>query len=133
MDVPQLLDPLLLGPDVMIVVAFEPERSTFVGAQLAGNVLLEHLYDDRECTALGFGDQQVDVLGHDDVSGDAKRVPLSHALKRLLEDVARLRCAEEWFAPVATERNEVQTSRLLKPLETPGHVGTVARLGGLAP
>jgi len=90
MDVAQLLDPLGFAPHVEIVVARLPERRAFGAPQLLRGDLLQHLQRDRQPPAFGFADQQVDVFGHDHISGDEESIPSPHPLQRLLEDCAGL-------------------------------------------
>jgi hypothetical protein len=68
-----------------------PERTVFGQiCQLAGDVLLQHLNRNRQFAAFGFAKQQVNMLGHDDVSGYVQAVPSSYSFQSLLKDAARL-------------------------------------------
>jgi hypothetical protein len=46
--------------------------------QAPGESLLDGLHDDRGIAALGFGEQQVNVLGHDHVSDYHKTIASPH-------------------------------------------------------
>jgi hypothetical protein len=63
-------------------------------AEFAGHLLLQHLERDRECAALRFADEQMNVLRHDYVPGDEHPVPLANALQNLFEGRTGARCAE---------------------------------------
>jgi hypothetical protein len=95
--------------------------------ELVRGVLLEHLQRDGELAALWFTDQQVDVLGHDDVSGDKESVPSAHPLKGLLEDRAGLRFGQELIPVMTAEGDEMETAGLLESVEAPGHMAIVGQ------
>ncbi len=80
MDVPQLLDPPSLAPDIEIVIPSQPERTALRFAQLAGNILLQHLQGERKLSPLRLADQQMNVLGHHHVASDAEAIPSPHPL-----------------------------------------------------
>ena len=95
MKVLQLLHSFLFRPDVEVVVRALPEPRQRVGMnEFARNILLQHLYRDRECAALGFANEQMNVLGHDYVPGDEHPVPSANALQNLLECRTGARRAE---------------------------------------
>ena len=121
MNVPQLLNALRLGPDVEVVVARQPKRSTFNFAQLPRNILLQHLQRNRELRSFRLGDQQMNVLGHDYISGDVEAIPFSRLFQILLEEIPSARRAQARLAPIGTKSEKVQTARFLKSLETPWH------------
>ena len=126
MDVPQLLDPLLLSPYIEIVVTLAPEQTVDIRkAHLACNILLKHLQRDRELSTFRFTDQEVYMFRHYDVPAYVESVPAPHSLQRLLEDVPRSRCAEKGIAVVATESDGMQTARFLEPLQAPRHVRNI--------
>ena len=127
MDVSQLLDPLSLRPDVEVVVAGLPKRTTLNFAQLPRNILLQHLHRDRQLRPLRLRDQQVNMLGHDHVSRNVKPVPLARPLQRLLKDVAGSRYPQARRALVTAKGEIVQTPRFLKSFEPPGHDSIVRR------
>jgi hypothetical protein len=121
-QVAQLLDQLALTPHIEVIIALLPERAASgKRPQLTPHVLLEHLNRQRQLAPLGLADQQVHVLGHDHVSAHVEPVPLPNPLQRPFEDPTRLRRSQQGSAMVATEGDEVQKARLLKPLQSPGH------------
>jgi hypothetical protein len=101
MNVAQLLDPLGLGPDIEIVISSLPERPTLRLPQLAGNILLQHLQRERELRPLRFGDQQMNVLRHNHISGDVEPVPQPRTLESSFEDVASRRRTQTWRTPAS--------------------------------
>jgi len=54
-----------------------------------------------------FGYEQVNVLGHDDVSVNPKLVNASHAFERVEEDVTDSRIDEVWLSSVTAEGHEM--------------------------
>ena len=70
MNIAQLLDKFVVLPDIEIVIAFLPEVLGLAD-EPAGDSLLEGLNRNGERIAMGLAKQQVDVLGHDDVSEDS--------------------------------------------------------------
>jgi len=121
MNIAQLLDALSLGPDVEVVVAGLPERSTLNLAQLPRNILFEHLQCNRKLRPFRFGDQQMNMLWHDHVSRNVEPVPLPCPFQSLLEDVAGSRRPQARRALITAKRERVQTPRFLKSLESPRH------------
>ena len=93
MDVPQLFNAFTLAPNIEVVVTLLPE-GTQMGEvpQLAGGVLLEHLEGYAQRFPFWFADQQVDVLGHDDVASDAEVVPKADLFQGVLEGCAGFWC-----------------------------------------
>jgi hypothetical protein len=65
----------------------------------------------------------MNVFRHDYVSGNAKAVPFPRCLEGLFENVAGMRRTEQRRTSITTEGKKVQTSRLLKSLESPRHGG----------
>src|SRR5580704_15119651 len=121
MDVSQLLDALGFAPDIEIVVARLPERPALGLAQLPRNILLEHLQRQRELRSFRLGDEQVNMLRHNHVSGDVEPVPLPRTFESLLKNVAGSRHTQASRPSVAAKCEKVQTARFLKSLKTPRH------------
>ncbi len=114
-------DSLLRTPHIEVVVARLPEGRIGRVLNFVRYVLFQHLKRDCQSAALGFGQQQVDVFRHDDVSDDEKSVPAADLLKSLFEDVARLRRREQWCPTITTESDEVKVAGLLETVESAGH------------
>jgi hypothetical protein len=121
MDISQLLDPPSLAPHIDVVIPSQPERPALRFAQLAGNILLQHLQGDRKLRPLRLADQQVNVLRHHHIPSNVEAIPQPDTLKGLLEDVTGMRRAQPGRAIIAAECKKMETTRFLKPLETPGH------------
>jgi hypothetical protein len=83
----------------------------------------------RKRFALWFADEQVNVFGHDNVSGDEESVPLTHSFQSLLEHVGGMRTSQQRVAMMTTEGYEVETANLLEALESPGHSDIVVTSG----
>ena len=122
MNVAQLLDALGFAPNIKIIVAGLPEGTAFGFAQLAGNILLEHLQRERELRSFRFGHQKVHVLGHDYISSYVESIPLPRSFQSLLEDVTSSGRTQTRGALVAAKREKVQTAHFLKSFEAPGHM-----------
>ncbi len=93
MDIPQLLDPPSLAPDIEVVIPGQPERTALRFAQLAGNILFQHLESERKLSSRRLADQQMNVLGHHHVPGNVKTIPSPHLLQSSLESIAGMRRA----------------------------------------
>jgi hypothetical protein len=93
--VAQFLNSLVLAPDVEVVVAGQPEGAAFRRAELTRRILLEHLQNLGESSALRFADEQKNVLGHYYISADEESVPLANLLQSVLEDIAGVRSGQE--------------------------------------
>ena len=59
-------------------------------------------------STLGLAEQQVHVLGHDDLPGDIQSIPAPHLLQCVFEDPPRSGRSQQGQTTVTTERNEVQ-------------------------
>src|SRR5579862_6111602 len=104
MDIPQLLNLLVIGeddevvetrrPDVALVVWFPPfELREGWGSpdQLARETLFKHLHDGGRVPAFGFGHEQVNVLRHDHVSSDDQAIEAPRLFHGFEEEIATLR------------------------------------------
>ena len=78
-DVLQLLDVLLMGEDVEVVVTILPELFA-VAFEALGGFALEDSHGVAEELLLRFGEQQVDVLWHEDVTEEVEIVRLTESL-----------------------------------------------------
>ena len=88
-EVAEFFHAFRFAPDVEVVVTFLPEVTFYrIFPQLSGGVLFQHLQGDGEVAAFGFAEEQVEVLGHNDVAGDVEAVPLADFLQSLLECAA---------------------------------------------
>ena len=69
----------------------------------------------------------MNVLGHHDVSVDAKAEAAAHTLKRVLKDSSALVRREQWTPVITTKCYEVTLPGVLIALEAPRHALSVAR------
>jgi hypothetical protein len=60
-----------------------------------------------------FADQQVNMLGHNNISGDNEAVALPHLLQYLLEDAVSGPFSEQGLSLVITEGHKVEVARIL--------------------
>ena len=68
-----------------------------------------------------FADQQVDVLGHDDVSVNAPGEAATSAFQTLDEQVVGFGRIEERLPAITTEGEKVRLSGLMETMETAWH------------
>ena len=109
MGIAELFRELLVIAYVEIVVALLPEVLG-VTYQAPRDSLLQRFERIGELALLGFAEQQMNMLRHDDISVDTEAETPSDVLQSDLKDLLRgVRC-KEWTAVVATERHEVTLS-----------------------
>ena len=121
MNIAQFLNPFALSEYVEIIVSCLPERLDRSIPQLSRHRLFQHLQGKGECGALGFADQQVDVLRHDDITDEVKAVPAANAFECMDHLIAGVCGTQSRGTMIATERDEVQMPSLLVSFESPGH------------
>ena len=56
----------------------------------------------------------MDVFGHDDIANHVEPIPATGLFEGAFEDILRVGRAEQWLPAIATERYEMQASRLLE-------------------
>ena len=122
MNVSQLLKKLVVIVDIEIVIALLPEMFRFAD-EPSRDALLERLDRVGEGAALRLAEQQMNVLGHDDVSEDAHFVSTPDTFQRGRKCLLRFGRVEERASLITGEGNEVRTLRLVETLESPSHVG----------
>ena len=76
----------------------------------------------------GFGEEEVDVLGHEDIGVEVEAVGLTGLFEDLFDEVFGFGGGEEREAVVAAEGDEVEVAGLVVALEAGGHGGS---LGGV--
>src|SRR6266568_5107448 len=112
MDVAQFLKELRVVADVEIIVAVLPE--VFGGAdQASRNSLFQRLDDDVEGLSARFAQQQMHMLGHDNVAIDAQSVASAHALECSFENIARFGRGEIFKPLMTAESDKVALPGLL--------------------
>jgi hypothetical protein len=77
-------------------------------------------------SSLGLADQKVNVLGHDDVSVDAKTEVAAHTLQGVLKDSSARVRREQGRAVITTEGYEMALPRVLITRKAPRHALSVA-------
>jgi len=90
MHVTEFLDPLLRSTDVEIIEALLPDRTGADATMVKqlGESLLDDFHYDRRIAHIRFGDQEVKVLGHDDVADHHKSISLPCPLQNTQEEIA---------------------------------------------
>jgi hypothetical protein len=113
----QLLDSLVVGEDIEAVVAGMPKG-------FLGEAFRNREFEGLEClrkrnfAVLGFADEEMNMLGHDDKAEDLEVVALAGEFERVEEDVLCRYGGEIGFAAVATEGDEVVVASSLESFET---------------
>jgi hypothetical protein len=75
----------------------------------------------REWTASWFGQEQVDVLGHEDVAVEKEMVTLAEAVQCFFKDSSGMIIVQQGETAVTTEGEEVMVAFGLVSLQTAGH------------
>jgi len=138
MHVSQLLDEFAITVNVEVIKPLHPEGIRIenrtwtahfcLGLEVAYRAKLPARECDLDCSNhyrtvrdIRLRDQQMDMLGHDDVSTDCEAVLRSHLLKHIQKEIAPLRGGEERFPSVTAERDEVESAGVVVSFQTPGH------------
>ena len=151
MDIAQLLNSLSFRPHVEVVVPRLPEpmrngrrvrRRNCCGRkwgapglaafarpgnggprpfQTANEAKLQCLYRSGQRRPLRFSHQQMNMLGHDDVSQDHQPIAAAHAFECPQEQISAICVAEQWLALVAAKRHEMQVPYAIDPVEILRH------------
>jgi hypothetical protein len=140
--VAQLLNPLVLAPDIEIVEARLPEMQVFellpqqalsgdaaasaLSQYPAGKALLQYLQDRGGRAHLRFADEQMKTFGHDHVTDHHKAVVLASLLQDFEEKIAAARTRQPRTSAVTTASDKVQVASAIIALETPGHERSLA-------
>lgn len=114
--------------DVAVEVAGLPElvAGSF---ELAGGGLFEGFEELGEQDSGWLVDDEMDVLGHEDVGVDAGLMTGTGLLEVGLDEGFGLRCGEVGETVVTTEGDEVEGLGLLVSLEAVGHLGILGYPG----
>jgi hypothetical protein len=78
-----------------------------------GRSLLQHLKSGCKRRDLRFSDEQVDMLGHQYVSGDHELILLPDSFQFVLEDGVCVGSRQERKSVITTEGDEVETAGFL--------------------
>jgi len=76
----------------------------------------ERLHHDGRILLLRFADQQMNMLGHDDIAHDDQFVTLAHLLQHLEKEVAAACRAQQRLSAVATACDEMKVTGSVVPL-----------------
>jgi hypothetical protein len=90
-------------------------------AQPARNALLQGLRDGRVPSVGRFAEEHVNVLGHDDISGQGESVAVAHSAENLHEEIPGARGSEQGESTVATAGNEMQVVLTVAATQSFGH------------
>ena len=137
MDVTEFLHKLAIVADVEIVITLLPEMlgnvptqakrrlewATRLGThdQAPRHALLQRLESIGEHTALGFAEQQVNMLGHHHIAVNTKSETVPHTLQRELEN-SLCGVGPKQRPPMVTgECDEVAVPGFLKSFQSPRH------------
>ena len=112
MDVAQFFHELLVRGNVEVIIMRLP-KGPLPAAQR--NRQLESLDGVGETRTPGFADQQMDVLGHDDVPRNGQKIAAADALQCILKEIPGWRCREAGLPAITAEGEDVKVSRLLIP------------------
>jgi hypothetical protein len=127
MDLLQLLDEFKLVPNVAIVIALLPERST-LGVSMIGSFRegqLERVHWGGEVFVFRLGNEEMNVFGHHDVSVNANTETLPHVFKANNKKIESSGGAE--FRPplVAAECQKMTLTRRVQPIQSSCHGKTL--------
>jgi hypothetical protein len=105
-DVTELLDEFGVGEDVEVVITALPELFAIAFEPLRC-LVFENVQSDGEWVEFWFRDQQVDVLGHEDVSKNVELMTGAELFEGRLEDEAGMVVIQIRKSTVAAEGDEV--------------------------
>ena len=126
-DVPDHFGAGCFASYVAVKIAILPEPFA-ISLQFAGSGLLQGLQKLRHKDRRRLVDEQVDVLGHQDVSVDPGLMMPPNPFQNGLDGVFRARRFEKRQTVKATECDEMKSLGLLKPLQTVRHASIVIAL-----
>ena len=94
-------------PNRKIVVAGLPEARRAGHLQLVGGDLFQHLNHDGKCVASRFAEEQMNVLGHHDISCDVAAVPTPDSFEFAFESLPRCNGMQKRHPAITTEGYEM--------------------------
>jgi hypothetical protein len=123
MYVAQLFDALRRTAHIKVIETLLPDRT---GADAAvvnqlGEPLLDDFHYDRRIAYIRFADQEVEMLGHDDVADHHKSISLPCTLQNAQEEIAALGGSQLGPPPVTATGYEMQMVPTIPTLETFRH------------
>src|SRR5208283_1659865 len=117
--------PLLSVMHVEIVIAALPELSLSARLQLVRCLLLQDLERNRQRRPARFADQQVNVLRHENVSGNHKFVATTHRLQFAPEEIVGSVPRQQRLSSITTEGQKVKAATLLVTNKSLRHNGRI--------
>ena len=108
--VAELLDSLGFSEDIEVVIAGLPNK--FVGAG-SGEALLEDLNRNGELLPVGLGYKEMDVVRHEDVAEDLKKIFLAGLFEDCLQGITGFGRFEDVCVAVATDGDEMEVAGVL--------------------
>jgi hypothetical protein len=129
-DVADLLYKFGGGEDVEVVIAGLPEVVA-VAFEEFGGLSFDDSDGGGEEGVVGFAEEEMDVLGHEDVGVEGEVVGAAALLDDLFEDVFWFGGGKVGETLVTTEGNEVELACVLATFKAEGHVWILS-LGGRA-
>jgi hypothetical protein len=136
--VAQLFDAFAFGPYVEIVETLLPDRFgsriperglRWGRLELTGEAFLDDFHDDRGVADFGFGEEQMKVFGHDNVSVDDEAVLTAGLFEDFEEEIATPGGMQSGLAAVTTTGDEMQVLSAVVADESLGHGGRVLVAG----
>jgi hypothetical protein len=136
----QFLDELGLTPHVEIIKAVLPKPGQRFGriaerklelsggglpsrlaSQAARHALFQDLQDGGRSPHAGFADEQMNVVGHDNVAHQGKPVAIAHFSQNLHKQIPRVRRGQQGQSPIATEGDEMEMALSIPAMESSRH------------
>jgi hypothetical protein len=136
----ELFDEFGLTPDVEIVEAVLPEPRqgleriaerkfqlqggcppSRLAAQAARHALLQDLHDCGRGPLGGFAEEQVNVVGHDNVARERESVAVAHFAQNLCKQILRPRRGKQGQSSVATAGDEVKVVQSVSAFQSFRH------------
>jgi hypothetical protein len=120
MNVTQFFHELGIATYIVVVISLLPEMFG-IADQPPGYALLQRLHRFGQSLSLRFVDQKMNVLGHDNISINAKPEASPYTFQRYFEDSAAFCGSEQEAAVIAAESYKVTLSGVMKTLESGRH------------
>jgi hypothetical protein len=124
MDILQLFLELFLIVNIEVIVSLLP-KVQFVADQSSGHALLQGFDCNGERFAERFAQQQMHMVGHDNISIDAKEEGAADSFKRSFEHGPSRGIGKIGLTMPAGECNEMRLPGMVKALEPGRHAGQI--------
>ena len=85
----------------------------------------ESLHHSRRILLLRLADEQMNVLGHNDISDDDEHIALSHLLQHFEKQVTAVRSAKQRLSAIATASDEMKITGAVVAMEVLPHRETI--------